>query len=368
MLLALRWLLLVLFLTLACSGGAPAVPEAVSEEVKGRLGFDPATVHPVHEGKVGEPGLPAGFTYTYVVNPREYDDPDVIALDPSERYLYFVTHLQHPDGAAYRVDLSTGEVIQLTSELHRPGGIAYYEPGNVVLVAEEGTGVGPLERQLGFWRAVLPDVPDQPTPPPLRAMGQYRGEGIDVVAPDVIYLGEDQPHGGRLYKYIVDSAPDLSKGTLYAFKEDQGWIKTAYLEAPDTGKEGTNFFAGEGLRLGPDGNKLYFVLSAEAENRVVAIDLETAKVTNFVTVKNAKGWGRPDQLAFSPNGVLWVTGGGDVWAALPDGPDEDALSDGVYRFLTGLGTVQGMEFTKDGSTFYVAARGCLLYTSPSPRD
>ena len=343
--------LAMLFSIAACT----EAPPVVSEEDVQKLGFDPSTVKQEHEGEIGVPGLPIGFTYQEVVPSGEYDDPDVIALDPTESFLFFVTHPQYPDGAVYRVDLATGEVIRLMTGLHRPGGIAYYEPGNVLIVGEEGTGTGPLEGKLGFWYPVLPHVSDQPTSSPLRAMGQYRAEGIEIVSPDTIYLGEDQPRGGHIYKYVLDSPPDLSKGTLYVFKEDEGWITTTELQAPDTGKEGTDFFAGEDMHLGPDG-KLYFVVSARAETKVVAVDLQTADVTNFVTAKT-KGFERPDQLAFSPNGILWITAGGDVWAALPDGPDEDTLSDGVYRFLTGLDAVQGIWFTRDGSTFYVAARG-----------
>ena len=236
------------------------------------------------------------------------------------------------------MDLATGEVIRLITGLHRLGGIAYYEPGNVLIVGEEGTGLGPEEFKRGFWYAILPDVPDQDIPPPLRAMGQYRAEGIEPVSADTIYLGEDQPHGGPIYRYILDSPPDLTKGTLYVFKEDEGWIETEHLEAPDTGKEGTNFFAGEDMHIGPDG-KLYMVISAQAENKVVAIDTVTAEVTDFVIAKEAKGFERPDQLAFSPNGVLFITASGEVWAALPDGPDDDTLSDGVYRFLKDLDMV-----------------------------
>ncbi len=343
-----------------CAGPEPP-PTAPSADIIGRLGFDPSTVASEHEGKIGVPGLPAGFTYKDVVPPGTYNDTYVIALDPTERYLFFVMQIQYPGGSVYRVDLATGDVIRLTSGLHRPGGIAYYQPANVLLVAEEGTGTGPQERQLGFYRAVKPDVSDQPTPPPLRAMGQYRGKGIEIVSSDTIYLGEDQPNGGPIYKYVLESPPDLATGALYVFKENQGWIRTAILEAPDTGKEGTDFYAGEDMHVGPDG-KLYFVLSAKAETRVVAIDLDTAKVTDFVTTRTMfadvrPGFESPDQLAFAPNGTLFITAGGDVWAALPDGPDEDTLSDGVYRFLTGLGSAQGIWITRDGGTFYVAARG-----------
>ena len=233
-------------------------------------------------------------------------------------------------------------------------------PGNVLIVGEEGTGLGPEEFKRGFWYAIEPDVPDQDIPEPLRAMGQYRAEGIEPMkdAPDTIYLGEDQPRGrsGKIYKYILDSAPDLTRGTLYVFKKNEGWIKTENLEAPDTGKGGTNFAAAEDMHIGPDG-KLYLVVSALAESKVVAIDLDTAKVTDFVIAKGNKPFERPDQLAFSPNGILYITAHpGSVWAALPDGPDDDTLSDGVFRLLKDLDVVQGIWFTRDGSTFYLSAR------------
>ncbi|MBI2856451.1 MAG: hypothetical protein HYX93_06360 [Chloroflexi bacterium] len=347
------WLMVgFLALLLIASACSESQPEASPEDIL-KLGFDPSTVGDGEGKKV--PGLPAGFTYTEVVPTGKYSDPDVIALDPTEKYLFFVTHLQSPDGEVYRVDLETGEATRLIRGLQRPGGIAYYEPGNVLIVGEEGTGLGPDELKQGFWYAINPDVPDQDIPQPLRAMGQARWEGFEIVSADTMYLGEDQPHGGPIYKYIVDSPPDLTKGTLYVFKKDEGWIKTQYLEAPDTGKEGTDFFAAEDMHIGPDG-KLYMVISAQAENKVVAIDIVTAKVTDFVIAKGNKGFERPDQLAFSPNGVLFITAGGEVWAALPDGPDDDTLSDGVFRFLKDLDTVQGIWFTRDGSTFYLSAR------------
>ena len=339
---------------LGCSQGA--APSQVSQEVIGRLGFDPATVEAEHKGEIGKPGLPDGFSYREVVPSGKYDETDLLTLDPQEQNLFFITHLAYPDGALYRVSLATGEITRLTTSLHRPGGIVYYGPGNVVIVAEEGTGVGPLERELGFFRAVDPVAADQPTPPPLRAMGQHRGEGLEPVGADTIYLGDDLPEGGHLYKYVLDVPPDLSKGTLYTLKEDQGWVKTAYLETPDTGKEGTKYYGAEAIRMGPDG-KLYVVMSAQAETRVVSIDTVTGKLSNFVTAAKVKGFERPDQLVFAPNGTLFVTGAGDVWAALPDGPDEDTLSDGVYRFLTGMDVVQGLWFTKDGGTLYLGARG-----------
>lgn len=352
------WLVVgFLALLLVASACSESQPEASPEDIQ-KLGFDPSTVGDGEGKKV--PGLPAGFTYAEVVPTGKYSDPDVIALDPTEKYLFFVTHLQSPDGEVYRVNLETGEATRLIRGLQRPGGIAYYEPGNVLIVGEEGTGAGPEELKRGFWYVIKPDVPDQAVPPPLRAMGQYRAEGIEPVknAPGTIYLGEDQPRGdgGHLYKYILDSPPDLTTGTLYVFKKNDGWIKTEHLEAPDTGKGGTNFVAAEDMHIGSDG-KLFVVISALAENKVVAIDLVTAKVTDFVIAKGNKGFERPDQLAFSPNGVLFITAGGEVWAALPDGPDDDTLSDGVFRFLKDLDTVQGIWFTRDGSTFYLAARG-----------
>ena len=346
-------LLVIGLLGVACAQSAPTASPAVTNVDIPKLGFDPATVNPKHEGKIGVPGLPAGFTYKDLVTPGKYDDPDIIAFDPSQRYLFFDTHLEAPGGSVYRVDLTTLDVMRLTTGVHRPGGTAYYKPGNVVIVAEEGTGVGPEQNQRGFHRAVLPDVPDQPTPPSLRAMGQYRGEGMAFAGADTIYLSEDHPDGGHIYKYVLDAPPDLSKGILYVLKQDAGWIKTAFLEAPETGKEGTKFFQAEGMEFGPDG-KLYLCISALAETRVVAIDTTTGKVTDFVTAAQAKGFRSPDHLTFAPNGTLFITSKtGDVWAALPDGPDADALSDGVYRFVTGLGYPQGLGFSPDGSTFYV---------------
>lgn len=351
------WSLGCLFILLLVSACTPAPPTA-SEEAIRKLGFDPSTVEQKHKGKVGVPGLPAGFTYKEVIPPGKYDEPDVIALDPTEKYLFFVTKDEYPNGAVYRVDLQSGDVMMLAKGFHRMGGIGYYPQGNLVVVGEEGTGTGPMERKLGFWYAVKPDVQNQPTPPPLRAMGQYRAEGFLPVGRDTIYLTEDLPQGGHIYKYVLDSPPDLTKGTLYTFKENEGWIKTAFLEAPDTGKEGTKYAAAEDIELGPDG-KLYVVISGQAENKVVALDPQTAKVTNFVIAKT-KGFERPDQIAFSPQGVLFIgedVNVGDIWAALPDGPDDDTLSDGVYRFLTGMPRIQGIVFTKDGSTLYAAQKG-----------
>ncbi|GEM_PF-2906248 len=347
----------LVLLVSSCAKPASPVLNAgtVSEAVIRQLGFDPTTVQPKHEGKIGVPGLPAGFTYREVVPSGKYAGPDVMALDPSEKFLYFVAK---DEGSVYRVDLANGQVIRLVSGLHRPGGIAYYQPGQVLLVSEEGTGDGPEERKLGFWYAVRPDVADQPKPLPLRAMGQYRGEGFWPAGADTIYLCDDHPDGGHVYKYVPDAPPDLTKGTLYVFKENQGWIKTAYLEAPDTGKEGTKFYGAEGIEIGPDG-RLYVTLSATAENRVIAIDLATFKVTNFVTAAT-KGFDKPDQLRFGPTGVLFMgekAAEGDVWAALPDGPDADTLSDGVYRLLTGMPLIESIVFTKDGSTVYVPQKG-----------
>lgn len=341
----------------ACNAGPP--PSVPPEEVL-KLGFSSA-VPQKHEGKVGVPRLPDGLTYKDVIPPGKYDEPDVLVLDPSEKYLYFVG--KGEDGPVYRVELANGDVIQLTKGLHRLGGIGFYEPGNMLVVGEEGTGAGPQERKLGFWYPVKPDVPDQPHPEPLRAMGQYRAEGFQVVGRDTIYLVEDLPQGGHVYKYVLDSPPDLGKGTLYVLKKDEGWIKTAFLQAPDTGKEGTAFAQAEGIRMGLDG-KLYMVVSAEAENKIVTIEPDTGKITDFVTtrIKGTKGFERPDQIAFNPQGVLFIgedVDVGDIWAALPDGPDEDTLSDGVFRLATGLPHVQGLQFTKDGSTFYVAQKGLV---------
>lgn len=340
----------------ACLPEKPPPPTA-DAAAKLKLGFDPATVHPEHKGKRGEPGLPAGFSFKPLVERHKYDDPDVIALDPTEKYLYFITHLMYPDGSVYRIDLTSGEVIRLSTGLQRPGGIFYYQPTKVLIVAEEGTGAGPQERQQGFMRIVKPDVPDQPTPPPVRAMGQYRGEGIEFVPPDTIYITEDLPQGGHIYKYVLSSPPDPAQGTLYTLKENEGFLKTAFLEAPDTGKEGTKYYAAEGLRMGPDG-KLYAAISAEAETRVISIEPATGKVKDFVTKRGAKAatFDRIDQITFNPQGVLFITAGGEVFAALPDS-NGDGASDGVYRFLTGMDVVQGMQFTKDGSTLYLAARG-----------
>lgn len=353
------WALIALCGLAACSPGSPSGVAApgVSPELIAKLGFDPSTLPHDAKAAVGKPLLPAGFSYKDLVEPHKYDDPDQVVLDPSGKYLYFITHLQYPDGSVYRIDLASGEQIRLTTGLQRPGGLYYYRPGNLLLVAEEGTGFGPEEGTQGFWRELKPDIADQPTPPPLRAMGQYRGEGMEVLAGD-IFLTEDQPRGGHLYKFVPEAAPGLTKGDLYTFRDKKGFIKTEFLRAPDTGKEGTQYFAAQGLRAGPDG-KLYMVISAETENRIVRVDPVSGRVSDFITTKvpGAKALASSDTIGFGPNGVLFLSGsGGAVYAALPSATP-DGLSQGVYRFATGLGTSQGIAWSQDYSTLYLSGRG-----------
>lgn len=374
--------------------------------------------------------LPVGFTQTVVSNetdlniyPNENDWHDMNVVNETGpnagRYMYRTHEVRlganapaewnDLGGAVSVVDLETGEskIIAQSTSFTAIDGIAWTPWGSVVFDSETASG--------SFYELTLnPDmmsgtVTERP------AVGKLAHEGVQVDADGNVYvvdehrgrtqgctdtngigvtnLGDTQlPCGGGIYKFVPNTYGDLSAGNLYV------------LGFPDANRDGT----GQGAWLGPidpanareagsdiggasyqrpedlqiiDG-VLYAAITEGPrdeygkeyyDGRVLAINLETMKVTNFVKaglnapvelgkpgdVGHQTGFDNVDNLAKAPNGDLVMVednSPSDIWFASTQ-TDEFGASKSVKLFASltdGKAEGTGIYFSPtDPETLYV---------------
>jgi len=363
--------------------------------------------------------LPEGFTQTVVsdesdlnIYPQgrnDWHDMNVVnETGPNAgRYLYR-THevrlgsdpvIDAIGGSVSVTDLETGNTQLLAQDLGFTAldGIRW-TPWGTVLFAEETEGGRLFEIVLNDDMMSAAEIIDRPY------VGRLAHEGIDLDTDGNVYVVDEhrgrtsgcdlgQPCGGGIYKFVPHTYGDLSSGDLYVLgitsnsrRDNTGqgeWLGP--IDAFDAHRAGTmaggvSYQRPEDLEI-IDG-KLYVAITEGPrdeygkeyyEGRVIAIDLETMQVTNFVKAGvnvpveigkpgeegHQTGFDSVDNLAEAPNGDLIMiedNSPSDIWFASTK-TDEFGVSRGVDLFasLTDPGAERtGICFSPlDDKTLYV---------------
>ena len=274
------------------------------------------------------------------------------------RYMYRTHEVRGvPEGGAVSVlDLETGETKILAQDVSWTAldGIRWTAWGTLVF-AEETTG--------GRFFEVILDKNDPSTAVEIidrPAVGRLAHEGIDLDTGGNVYVVDEHrgrsvgcsgvtPCGGGVYKFVPDNEADLSSGSLYVLKvtgpdgTGQGeWVGP--IDASVARESGTAF-GGQSYQRPEDleiiGDTLYAAITEgprdetnkeHYEGRVIAINLDTMKVTNFVKAGvnvpveigkpgeegHQTGFDSVDNLAETPDGRLMMIEDNkpsDIWVA-----------------------------------------------------
>jgi len=360
--------------------------------------------------------LPRSYTQTVVSDETALnifdggrdDWPDMNTVNETGlmagRFLYRTHELRYPDnqpegGTVSVVDLETGETTILAQDPSYDAldGIRW-SPWGTVVFAEETEGGRFLEIELNDDLVTAKAIHDRP------AVGRLAHEGIDFDAEGNVYVVDEHrgrtsgcdlgiPCGGGIYKFVPASYGDLSSGSLYVLgieasgrRDNTGqgaWLGP--IDAVDARVSGT--LAGGASYQRPEDleviDGVLYVAITEGprdeygeeyyEGRVIAIDLETMEVTNFVKAGvnvpveigkpgddgHQTGFDSVDNLAEAPNGDLIMIEDNtpsDIWFASTE-TDEFGASVNVDLFasLTDPGAEgTGIYFSSlDPKTLYV---------------
>ena len=280
------------------------------------------------------------------------------------RFMYRTHELRYPanqpeGGTVTVVDLKTGETKILAQDPSWDAldGIRW-TPWGTVLFAEEVTGGRLFEIELNEDLMTAANVIDRP------AVGRLAHEGIDIDAEGNLYVVDEHrgrtsgcdlglPCGGGVYKFVPDEYRNLESGSLYVLGiEDNGgrrdntgqgvWLGP--IDASDARRSGT--LAGGASYQRPEDLEIIdgvlYVAITEGprdeygdeyyEGRVIAIDLESMQVSDFVKAGvnvpveigkpgdegHQTGFDSVDNLAEAPNGDLVMiedNNPSDIWFA-----------------------------------------------------
>lgn len=280
------------------------------------------------------------------------------------RYMYRTHELRSPSnqpegGSVSVVDLETGETRLLAQD---PGYDALdgirWTPWGTILFAEETTGGRLFEIFLEDDLMTASAVVDRPE------VGRLAHEGIDLDESGNIYVVDEfrgrtdtscgfSPCGGGIYKFVPDTWGDLSSGDLYVLSVVEGsrrnntgqavWLGP--IDASNARIDGSATFSGSSYQRPEDleviGNTLYVAVTEGPrdeygkeyyEGRVLAVNLETMVVTDFVKAGvnvpveigkpgeegHQSGFDSVDNLAESPDGRLVMIEDNkpsDIWFA-----------------------------------------------------
>ncbi|MBT8134474.1 MAG: PhoX family protein [Gammaproteobacteria bacterium] len=364
--------------------------------------------------------LPKGFKQTVVSDEADlniYDggrddwhDMNVVnETGPmAGRFMYRTHELRFPanqpeGGTVTVVDLETGATSILAQDpsYNALDGIRW-SPWGTVVFAEETTGGRFFEIELDADLTTAAVIHDRP------AVGRLAHEGIDFDADGNVYVVDEHrgrtsgcdlgiPCGGGIYKFVPHNYGDLSSGDLYvlgiktplnnehrADNTGQGeWLGP--IDATDARRAGTlaggaSYQRPEDLEI-IDGN-LYVAITEGPrdeygkeyyEGRVIAVDLQSMQVTNFVKAGvnapveigkpgqegHQTGFDSVDNLAEAPNGDLIMIEDNkpsDIWFASTKTNEYGASKDvDLFASLTDPGAEgTGIYFSPtDDKTLYV---------------
>ena len=362
--------------------------------------------------------LPKGYTQTVVSNESDlniYDEGrddwhDMNVVNETGkmagRFMYRTHELRIPGslpegGSVSVVDLETGETKLLAqdSSWNALDGIRW-TPWGTVLFSEETAGGRLFEITLNDDMMSAKSVNDRP------AVGRLAHEGIDLDNDGNVYVVDEHrgrsigcsdveptmiPCGGSIYKFIPNSYGDLSSGDLYILKvtgpDGTGigeWVGP--IDAANARISGAQF-GGQSYQRPEDleiiGDTLYVAVTEgprdennkeHYEGRVLAVNLVTMDVTNFVKagvnvpVEIGKpgqegfqtGFDSVDNLAEAPDGRLIMIEDNkpsDIWFASTRNVNDFGASKDVDLFasLTDPGAEgTGIYFSPtDPKTLYV---------------
>ncbi len=321
------------------------------------------------------------------------------------RYLYRTHEVRnHPEGGVVSVvDLKTGAASILTQDVsyNALDGIRW-TPWGTILFAEETAGGRLFEIVLDKKDLTQGTVYDRP------AVGRLAHEGIEVGPDGAVYMVDEwrgvslgcdidgvavMPCGGGIYKFVPEVAGDLSSGSLYVlgvYDTPEGEYNTGQGEwlgpiDPLTARESGTLAGGASYQRPEDleiiADTLYVAVTEGPrddvgdeyfEGRVLAINLDSLQVTNFIKpgVNAPVEMGRPgdegfqtgmdsvDNLGTTPDGKLMIVEDNkpsDIWIADKD-HDNDGMADNVWLFgsLSDPGAeATGIYFGKDPKTLFV---------------
>lgn len=354
--------------------------------------------------------LPSGFSQTLVVNRNTANlDPDfastfgnwdMIALDPSNRYIY-IPHEVGTGGGLSRYDRQTGDFVAALKGNNTNvfesdsanwdatnddfGGVdpATWTPFNTVITAEEWAGNG----RLFEWANPLMASGDAPVVHWRNKIPSVSHEGLRFDENGVLYF-VDEFNSGSIYKFVPKVEGDLSVGQTFVLKindyngpANQDWNSTANKAQSRTGNatwiamtdiNGNALttadpfdFNSRGGRSAADelnatpygrpedlellGTTLY--LATTSEHTVYAIELNSSSTAyvrvlanrNTLDAATNKAAGsalsNPDNLASDANGTLYIiedNAPGDIWIVKDE--NNDNVAESIARWAS-LGTV-----------------------------
>jgi hypothetical protein len=215
----------------------------------------------------------------------------------------------------------------------------------------------------------------------LWAMGKMNHENV-VVADDQLtaYYGED---GGTdcVYKFVADTAGNLSEGSLYVLKLDDPLVNNdpssstaAWILVPNTTIEernnvrfaaealgGTNFNGVEDCEINPITGEIYF--TSKGKGRVYKFTDDGTTISAFDTfvggmsydittpegVFNESWGGGNDNLTFDDKGNLWVLqdgGNNYIWVVRPN-HRQDVPNVELFASMPNGSEPTGLTFTPD---------------------
>ncbi len=285
------------------------------------------------------------------------------------RYLYTTHEVrgQAEGGSISVVDLRTGKakIIAQDPSWDAVDGITWTPWGTILFDEEIADG------QV-FELALDKNDPTSGTVYARPAVGLMAHEGIEVGPDGSVYVvdefrGQREGFGGNIYRFVPDTYGDLSDGNLYALKvtgnsdgtgqgEWVGPIDSANARQSGTDFGGTGYNRPEDLQI--IGNTLYAAItegiyvdgSQTFDGRVIAINLHTLEVSNFVkpgfnvTTEIGRpgdeefetGFDNPDNLAKTADGKLIIVEDNvpsDIWIAEGD-HNNDGMADSVNLFAS----------------------------------
>lgn len=414
---------LILTATVTCTVSLSA---SAHQSHTGPFGFEPITesANTDDYDKEAPWKLPEGFSQAIVsgetdlnIYPDGLDDwHDMNTTNESGkhagRYLYRTHEVRlrsggipddvYPEGGAVSVvDLHTGktEVLAQDPTFTALDGIIW-TPWDTLLFAEETTEGRLFEIILDPKNPMkVAEIIDRP------AVGRLAHEGIEIDAQGNVYIvdefrGQIEGEGGGIYKFVPDTYGDLSSGELFVLAVDgtgdyatgQGsWVGPIN---PEIARQSGTEAGGEGYNRPEDleiiDNVLYVAITEgprfedtngsgtitssdkeEFEGRVIAINLDSMNVTNFITPENVggiapvevgkpgveghqTGWDSVDNLGVTPDGKLMIIEDNkpsDIWIADKD-HNNDGIADDVWLF---------------GSLTDPAAEGTGIYFGKNPK-